>query len=95
MSALFRLGQAVILLVGIALAGFVLVKGSQPVDMLGSDPNSQIAGLHEANYWEFMAASLAASQQTPVKCHMAVCGGGLPADVHRVADVHGGLRTCS
>ena len=53
----------------IALAGFVLVKGSQPVDVVSIGPNSQTTGLDETSYWEFMAGNLAASRQTPVNCH--------------------------
>lgn len=66
---LFRLGMAVVLLVGITLAGYVLVKGMQPVGVLSAEPNNQISGLQETSYWEFMAGSLAASRQTPVNCH--------------------------
>ena len=62
-KVLFRLGMAVVLLAGVALAGFVLVKGSQPVGVLDDDTRGQISGLHGTSYWEFMAGSLATSRQ--------------------------------
>lgn len=69
LSALIRLSLVVMLLAGIALAGFVLVKGSQPVGIVGIVLNSQTTRLGETSYWVFMAGSLTASQQTPVNCH--------------------------
>jgi hypothetical protein len=68
-SALFRLGLVVVLLAGIALAGFVLVKGSQPLGAVSSGPDGQTMDLGETSYWEFMAGSLAASRQTLLNCH--------------------------
>ena len=57
------------LVVIIAFVGYVLVKGSQPMDFVGADPNGQTAVLSDVNYWEFMANRLAASRETPANCH--------------------------
>ena len=63
----------------IAFAGFVFVKGSQPMGMLDVDPGGETSvpssslrtGLSDLNYWEFMADRLAASRATPANCHRA------------------------
>lgn len=68
-NARFRLGLALVLLAGVALASFVLVKGSQPLGAVSGGPDGQTIDLGETSYWEFMANSLAASQQTPLNCH--------------------------
>jgi len=68
-SALFRLGLVIVLVAAVALAGFVLVKGSQPVGAVSAGPNGQTISLDKTSYWEFMTGSLAASRQTPLNCH--------------------------
>jgi hypothetical protein len=68
-SFIFRLILALMLVLIIAFAGFVLVKGSQPMGEVGADPNDESAVLSEVNYWEFMANRLAASRETPINCH--------------------------
>jgi hypothetical protein len=68
-GALFRLGLVAVLGVGIALAGFVLVKGSQPLGAVSGGPDGQTVDLGETSYWEFMTANLAASRQTSTNCH--------------------------
>lgn len=68
-SALFRLGLVVVLVAAVTLAGFVLVKGSQPLNAVSGGPDGQIVDMGETSYWEFMVDSLAASRQTPANCH--------------------------
>jgi hypothetical protein len=65
----FRLNLALMLVLIIALVGFVLVKGSQPMGEVGADPNGESTVLSDVNYWEFMSGRLAASSETPTNCH--------------------------
>lgn len=69
MSFITRLIFVSMLVVIIAFIGYVLVKGSQPMGVVGADPNGESTVLSELNYWEFMANRLAVSSETSVNCH--------------------------
>jgi hypothetical protein len=66
---LFKLSLVILLLTLVALAGFVVVKSSQPMGTVGTDPNGKSAVLDDISYWEFMADYLATSRKTPANCH--------------------------
>ena len=69
MSFIFKMILVLMLVVIIAFVGYVLVKGSQPMDFVGAGPNGQTTLLTDVNYWEFMANRLAASREAPANCH--------------------------
>jgi hypothetical protein len=52
-----------------ALGSFVAWKSLQSVGILGTNPHGLTVHLDDLNYWEFMAAGLAASRETPASCH--------------------------
>jgi hypothetical protein len=68
-SFIFRLVLVMLLVALVAFAGFVFVKGSQPMGVVGADPNGKTADLGAMNYWEFMSSRLAASRETSSNCH--------------------------
>jgi hypothetical protein len=68
-SFIFRLVLVMLLVALVAFAGFVFVKGSQPMGVVGADPRGAIADLGAMNYWNFMAHQLAASRETSSNCH--------------------------
>ena len=68
-SSLLRLGLIAVVLVGLAFAGFVAYRGSQPVGAVGADPAGQQADLGDLSYWEFMSSRLEASRETRANCH--------------------------
>jgi len=69
LSFIFRLMLVLIVVIDITISGFVIVKGSQPIDMVGADPNGDSAVLGDMNYWEYMTNRLQASSETPANCH--------------------------
>ena len=69
MRFIIRILLLLIFVVIIAFAGFMIVKGSQSMGVVGADSNSQSAEIRDMNYWEYMANRLAASHETPVNCH--------------------------
>ena len=69
MSFIIRLIFVLMLVVIITFIGYLLVKGSQPMGVVGRAPNGESAVLSELNYWEFMANRLVASSETSVNCH--------------------------
>ncbi|MFZ2095144.1 MAG: hypothetical protein WAV05_00775 [Anaerolineales bacterium] len=65
LSFIFRMILVLIVVIAITTTGFVIVKGSQPIGMVGADPNGDNAVLSDINYWEYMANRLQASNETP------------------------------
>ena len=68
-SFIFRLVLVMLLVAIVAFAGFVFVKASQPMGVVGVDPRGAIADLGAMNYWNFMAHQLAVSRETSSNCH--------------------------
>jgi hypothetical protein len=68
-SFIFRMMLVLIIVIAITFTGFVIVKGSQPIGMVGGDPSGGTAELNDMNYWEYMANRLHASSETPTNCH--------------------------
>jgi len=66
---IFRMMLVLIVVITITVAGFVIVKGSQPIGMVGAEPKSDNTVLGDMNYWEYMANRLQASSETPANCH--------------------------
>jgi hypothetical protein len=69
LSFIFRTMLVFIVVIAVTITGFVIVKGSQPIGMEGTDPNGDSAELSDMNYWEYMANRLQASSETPANCH--------------------------
>ena len=69
MNYIIRLIFVLMFVVIIALIGYVLVKGSQPMGFVGVDPVGQTAVISDMNYWEYMSDRLAASRETTANCH--------------------------
>jgi hypothetical protein len=69
LSFIFRMILVLVIVIAITITGFVIVKGSQPIGILGDDPNGDNAVLGDMNYWEYMANRLHASSETPANCH--------------------------
>jgi hypothetical protein len=69
LSLVIRLVLVLMLVAFAALGSFVAWQSTQPVGTLGADPQGPTADLHDLNYWQFMAGSLAASRETPASCH--------------------------
>jgi hypothetical protein len=69
LSFIFRMMLVLIIIIAITITGFVVVKGSQSMGMVGADPNGDNAILRDMNYWEYMANRLQASSETPANCH--------------------------
>lgn len=69
LSFVFRMILVLIIVIAITITGFLIVKGSQPMGMVGADPNGDIVVLGDMNYWEYMANRLQASSETPANCH--------------------------
>jgi hypothetical protein len=66
---IFRILLVLIIVIAVSIAGFVVIKGSQPIGMVGADPNGNSGVLGDMNYWEYMANRLQASSETPANCH--------------------------
>lgn len=66
---IFRMMLVLIIVIAITITGFVIVKGSQPIGRVGTDPNGNSGVLGDMNYWEYMANRLQASSDTPANCH--------------------------
>jgi hypothetical protein len=69
LSFIFRLMLVLIIVITITITCFVIVKGSQPMGVVGADPNGENAVLGDMNYWKYMANRLQASSETPANCH--------------------------
>jgi hypothetical protein len=69
LSSIFKKMLVVIIVIAITITSFVIVKGSQPIGMVGADPSDGTVELSDMNYWEYMANRLQASSETPANCH--------------------------
>ncbi len=67
--ALTQLILVGIFLAAVCFAGFVAVKGSQPVGVVGAGSPNQTANISDMNYWQFISVRLEVSRQTPASCH--------------------------
>ncbi len=66
---MLRLSLAVLLLLQVAFAGWIIVQGMQPMGEMGAAPSDPAGDLNDPSYWDYMSNRLAASRQTPVACH--------------------------
>jgi len=66
---IFKMILVLIIVIAITITGFVIVKGSQPIGMVGADTNGDAVVLSDMNYWAYIANRLQASSETPANCH--------------------------
>ena len=67
-NLIWRMVLVVVLVSVMVFAGFVTVKGNQPLGVVGDHPKSVTADLGEITYWKFMADRLVVVRDTPSIC---------------------------